>query len=272
MPGIREAGSYRQVHRQSIWTRLTHWTWAIALFFLLLSGLHIFNSHPVLYLGEQSGFAFDSAVLRIGAEKVGDDVRGYTELLGRRADTTGVLGVSDSGRRAFPSWATTPSYHALETGRLIHFFFGWLLVGTLGLWFAASLLNGHLWRDVLPSRADLRDLPRECADHARLRIGNSARYNGLQRLSYTLLMFGALPLMVATGLAMSPAMGALIPGLTDMFAGRETARTIHFIGAAALVLFVVVHVLMVLAHRPVDAMRGMVTGWRRSDADPAGRS
>ena len=56
------------VYRQTRWTRLTHWVWALSLFFLLLSGLQIFNAHPALYIGKQSGFAFSNDVLVIGAE------------------------------------------------------------------------------------------------------------------------------------------------------------------------------------------------------------
>ena len=82
------------VYRQSIWTRLTHWTWAICLFFLLLSGLQIFNAHPALYIGQQSGFEFDNAVLKIGAVNTPQGPRGQTTVFGQTFDTTGVLGMS----------------------------------------------------------------------------------------------------------------------------------------------------------------------------------
>ena len=57
------------LYRQSIWTRVTHWLWAVCLFFLLLSGLQIFDAHPALYVGQQSGFGsgFDNVVLSIEA-------------------------------------------------------------------------------------------------------------------------------------------------------------------------------------------------------------
>src|SRR5690349_6031525 len=102
------------VYRQLLWTRLTHWIWAIALFFLLLSGLQIFNAHPSLYLGDQSGFGFDNEVLAIGDENTPEGPAGYTRVFGTRFDTTGVLGLSWSDGqqvgRGFPSWATIPSY------------------------------------------------------------------------------------------------------------------------------------------------------------------
>src|SRR5690606_6259709 len=80
------------VYRQSIWTRITHWVWAICLFFLLLSGLQIFNAHPALYLGNESGFEYDNAVFRIGAINTPEGPRGQTTILGNNFDTTGVLG------------------------------------------------------------------------------------------------------------------------------------------------------------------------------------
>src|SRR5690554_6623828 len=77
------------IYRQSVWTRLTHWVWTISLFFLLLSGLQIFNAHPALYIGMESGFDYDNAVLRIGAVNTAEGPRGRTTLLGRSFDTTG---------------------------------------------------------------------------------------------------------------------------------------------------------------------------------------
>src|SRR5262249_5337420 len=123
----RKASRKPIVYRQFLWTRLTHWIWATALFFLLLSGLQIFNAHPTLCLGDRSGFGFDNEVLAIGDETTPKGPVGYIRILGKRFDTTGVLGLSWSGEdpdpRGFPSWATIPSYQDLATGRVVHFFF-----------------------------------------------------------------------------------------------------------------------------------------------------
>lgn len=263
------AGSGRLVYRQSRWTRLTHWTWAVALFFLLLSGLQIFNARPQLYLGQQSGFEFDNTILRIGAENTPEGPRGFTEILGHRFDTTGVLGWSGPpGRerpRAFPSWATIPSYYDLGTARVIHFFFAWVLGATLVVWLAASLLNGHIRRDLWPRGRDLRRLPRDIADHLRLKFHHTGRYNTLQKLSYGGVLFVLLPLMVVTGLAMSPSMNSVLPWLNEVLGGRQTARTIHFGVMLLLVLFFIVHILMILAAGPINELRSIVTGWYRTD-------
>ena len=143
------------VYRQSAWTRLTHWIWAISLFFLLFSGLQIFNAHPTLYLGDQSGFGFDNEVLAMRGENTPEGPVGYVRVLGARFDTTGVFGVSGSAERpvgrGFPAWATIPSGQDLATGRVVHFFFAWLLSGTLVVWLLASLANGHIRRDLAPA-------------------------------------------------------------------------------------------------------------------------
>lgn len=261
------------LRRHGLWTRATHWSWVLCIAFLLPSGLQIFNAHPALYWGQESGFAYDNAVLRIMAVDTPAGLRGRTEILGHGFDTTGILGLSGpAGRpqsRAFPAWSTLPSYRDLGTGRVIHFFFAWLLVATLALWFLGSLLNGHLRRDILPRLRDLRALPADIAGHARLRFHRVAEYGALQRLSYAAVLGLVLPLIVLTGLTMSPTMNAAWPWLLEVFGGRQSARTLHFAAAALLVAFLAVHLLMVLLAGPLNEMRSMITGWYRTDPPAA---
>lgn len=262
------------VYRQRIPTRITHWLWAICLFFLLLSGLQIFMARPDLYIGQQSGFAFDNVVLSIDAVQTeGGALRGTTNLFGRRFDTTGWLGVVPTADgptpRSFPTWATIPSYRDLGTGRVVHFFFAWALGGTLVAWLVFSLLNGHLRKDLIPRPSDLRALPRDVWNHLRFRFDHRREYNVLQKLSYFSVLFVALPLMFATGLSMSPGMNSLMPWMLDIFGGRQTARTIHFLVMLALVFFFVVHVAMVVLAGPINEMRSMITGWYRAKSRAA---
>ncbi|WEJ59499.1 cytochrome b/b6 domain-containing protein [Devosia sp. FJ2-5-3] len=256
------------VYRQSIWTRITHWVWAICLFFLLLSGLQIFNAHPALYLGNESGFEYDNTVFRIGAINTPEGPRGQTTILGNNFDTTGVLGMSGSAERpqyvGFPGAVTIPSFRDLATGRVVHFFFGWLLVAALFIWFLASAINGHLRRDIVPKGADLKALPADALNHARLRLHHGRSYGPVQKLSYFIVFFVLFPLIVLTGLTMSPGMDAAWPWLLDVFGGRQTARTIHFIVMALLVLFFIVHLVMVVLAGPFNEMRSMITGWYRT--------
>jgi len=288
-PGDTDHTDGALVYRQSIWTRITHWLWAATLFFMVTSGLQIFNAHPILYFGQQSGFGdknylgpqagqgnkqFDNSVLDIHAEKRGDDTIGVTTLLGHDFDTTGFLGMSgpagDPVMQAFPRWATVPSYYDLGTARVIHFFFAWMLVATWLVWVIASLVNGHLWRDVVPKLRDLRNLPRDVADHLRLRLHHGRAYNVLQKLSYAFILIIVIPGMILTGLTMSPGMDTAWPWLLDLFGGRQTARLLHFGGLLVIVAFFVVHIAMVIAAGPFNELRSIITGWYRTRPERTG--
>lgn len=229
------------IQRHSATVRVTHWLNVLCLSFLLLSGLQIFNAHPRLYWG-QYGADADHAFIAIGAKQNGN--------------TTA---------RAFPTWLTLPSYNDLAAGRHWHFFFAWLLVFNGLIYLVHGLWRGHFRRDLLPSAGQLepRHLWREVLDHARLRFARgeeARRYNALQKLSYLAVVFGLLPLMVLTGLTMSPGLDTAFPFLLDLFGGRPSARTLHFITASLLVLFVVVHVAMVIASGLWNNLRSMVSG------------
>lgn len=256
------------MYKQRLSTRVTHWVWAISLFFLLLSGLQIFNAHPTLYVGKQSGFAFDNAIVSMSGEETDAGSKGTTKVLGHNFDTSGWLGMSDEDgkptSRGFPAWATIPATQDLATGRVVHFFFAWVLVLTLLVWWISSLINGHAWRDVTPGWQDMRRLPRDILDHLRLRFHKARNYNTLQKLTYAAVLFGLFPLMVVTGLLMSPGMDAFAPWLITIIP-RQTARTIHFFGMATLVLFFIVHIIMVFAAGPINEMRSMITGWYRTE-------
>jgi thiosulfate reductase cytochrome b subunit len=269
---VPQSESVRLVYRQSAWTRLTHWIWAVCLFFLLLSGLQIFNAHPTLYLGDQSGFGFDNEVLAISGENTPEGPVGYVRVVGARFDTTGVFGVSGNPERpvarGFPAWATIPSGQDLATGRVVHFFFAWLLSATLLVWLVAGIADGHVARDLVPGVADLRRFPRDVLDHLKLKFHHTRDYNTLQKFAYAGVLFVLFPLMIATGQAMSPSMNAAVPFLADALGGRQTARTIHFLVMVLLVVFFLIHILMILAAGPINELRSIVTGWYRVDAKP----
>lgn len=254
------------IYRQTRVTRITHWVWAISLFFLLLTGLQIFNAHPFLHIGKESGFDYDNAILEIGTQKADAGLIGVTRLFGVTFDTTGVLGVSGDDVQAIPAAFTIPSSRNLATGRVIHFFFAWVLLGTLAFWLLGAILSGHL-RALIPTGRDLAALPRDLADHARLRFHHRAGYNVLQKLAYAGVLFGLFPLIILTGLCMSPAVNAAAPWLLDLFGGRQTARTLHFAAMLALVGFFLVHMAMILAAGPLNELRSIVTGWYRTDPE-----
>src|SRR4029079_629073 len=156
-----------------------------------------------------------------------------------------------------------PSYQDLSTGRRWHFFFAWLFVINGAVYIVASLLNGHVWRDLLPSGQQLRHIGHSILDHLRLNFGHgeeARHYNVLQKLAYLGVIFVVLPLLILAGLAMSPGVDAAVPWLVPAFGGRQTARTIHFICASLVVLFVLVHVVMVLISGVWNNIRAMITG------------
>ncbi len=170
--------------------------------------------------------------------------------------------------RGFPSWATLPAEQDLAMGRRWHFFFAWLLVIN-GLVYVANLVAARHFRDLWPSVADLRAIPRAVRDHALLRFpkGKEAlHYNVLQKLAY-LSVVVAFPILVLAGLTMSPAMDSAFPWLLALFHGRQSARTVHFVLAACLVAFVVVHLVMVLVSGVFNNMRSMITGRYRIEED-----
>ena len=255
------------VYRHSVMVRITHWVNAFCLLVLLVSGLQIFNAHPTLYFGEKS--EPDRAVLSMRAvEQPDGSYSGITTIGSTQFDTTGVLGLSRDAsgeyeNRGFPGWITLPSYRDLATGRRWHFFFAWLFVlnGLAYLIYAAW--SGHVRRDLAPTRSQLRHIGQSVWEHVRFHFpkGDEAKsYNVLQKLAYLAVIFGLLPLIVLTGLTMSPAMNAAFPFMLDVFGGRQSARTIHFLCATGITLFVVVHLVMVVATGTWNNIRSMITG------------
>lgn len=260
------------IYRHRLVTRMTHWIWALCLLLLLMSGLQIFNAHPTLYWGHQSGFEFDNVFLKLrGVYDTSDVLHGQTTIFGMTFDTTGFLGASTYGgelvRRGFQPFLTAPSWQDLATGRIIHFFFAWIFVGTIAIWYLSSLINGHIRRDVLPTVTDFKSIPKSIVEHIKLKFHHDGKYNGLQKLAYAGVLFVLFPLIVATGLAMSPGMDAGFPFLPEIFGGRQSARSIHFITMALLVLFFIVHMVMVLAAGPINELRSIITGWYRKDPE-----
>jgi len=253
------------VYRHSGAVRATHWINALVLLVLLMSGLQIFNAHPALYLGSKSDF--DAPVFAMRPMMHDNKIYGVTTVLGWDFDTTGVFGLARDGNgydpRGFPWWTTLPGYQDLSMGRRWHFFFAWLFLFNGLAYLLWSLGSGHLRRDLAPSGRELKHIGASIWDHIRLRFpkGDEAkRYNVLQKLSYLIVALVLLPLMLLTGLAMSPGMDAAFPVLLDIFGGRQSARTIHFISASLIVTFVVVHIVMVLITGVWNNLRSMITG------------
>jgi Ni/Fe-hydrogenase b-type cytochrome subunit len=236
------------VKRHRLTTRLWHWINAVAIIVLLMSGLMISNAHPHLYWGHY-GANTDVPWLSIGW-------------------------FIEGGR--FPDWATIPSTYNLALARHWHLFFAWVFaVGFLG-WLIVSLINKHIQRDLTLTRAEVapKHLIEEVVHHAKLQFPTGAaalRYNTLQKITYVAVLFVLIPLVILTGICMQPGMSPLTGWAIDLFGGRQSARSIHFICAAAIALFIVVHLLLVLLAGPYNEIRSMVTGKFRIPHDRPAR-
>jgi thiosulfate reductase cytochrome b subunit len=271
-------------YRHRLPVRISHWINLLCLIVLLMSGLGIFNAHPALYWGTSS-YTTEPAFLEISSETVpattesqalggeakpepSGEKRGTLRIGGVEFDTTGVLGVSTSSgmrnERAFPSWLTIPGAYSLADSRLWHFFFAWLFVLNGVFYIAYTLLSGHLRRDLLPDGRDLRGIGTSIIEHLRFKHpqGDAARrYNVLQKLAYLIVIFILLPLIVLMGMAMSPMLDSLMTGWVDLFGGRQSARSIHFIVACLLLAFVLIHVFEVIVSGLWNHLRSMITGY-----------
>lgn len=223
----------RIAYRHRLPTRLWHWVNALTVFVMLMSGMMIFNAHPRLYWG-QYGANYDFSWLSFHG-------------------------------RPFPGWATIPSTYNLAAARRWHLAFAWILVAGLIVFLVTSLINRHVQRDLAPTPDEVKPshVWHDIKEHARLRFptGEAAlKYNILQKISYVAVIFLLIPLMLLSGLAMSPAMDAAWPWLLDLFVGRQSARSIHFLCAAAIVAFILVHLVMVVLAGPINEVASMITG------------
>ena len=261
-------GFYR--HRAVV--RLTHWINALCILFLLGSGLNIFNAHPRLYWGKYGANA-DRAFFSLDAFDVQGGTIGVTQIGPWHFNTTGVLGWSkvdgEFQSRGWPDWLTIPSFQDLADARHWHFLFAWVLALNGLAYLVYSLWARHIQKDIWPTRADVRAIPRSVLDHVKLKhpTGEAARrYNVLQKLAYLGVII-LITLMVLTGLTMSPGMDAFFPWLLDLFGGRQSARSIHFICASLIVLFVIVHLIEVVLAGPINEVRSMLTGRYRIPKD-----
>lgn len=220
--------------RHSAVVRITHWMTALSFFALLISGIAILVAHPRLYWGE-------------------------TGALG----TPSLLDLPIRLRLGHSGW-----------GRYLHFLSAWVCVLTGLIYVLSGLLTQHFRKNFLLTKADLAwgSISRIVSNDLRLQRPTeeeSLTYNVLQRLAYLAVVFVLFPLIILTGLAMSPAITSVVPALVNVFGGQQSARTIHFFVAVALVLFVCVHVAMVCLAGFTDRMRAMITGHSAARKEPS---
>ena len=223
--------------RHTAIVRATHWITTVCFFALLVSGVEIVISHPRFYWGE-AGNVLTPALFQLPIPASRSAVQtGYAFVL---PDQNG--------------WS-----------RYLHFQAAWAAVLTGLLYAVFGLLTGHFRKNLLPAGASLswRALWSEIANHLRFKPpaeDEAMSYNVLQRLTYLFVIFVLFPLVIWTGLAMSPAIVSAFPAVVTVFGGQQSARTIHFFVSVFLVLFLLVHIVMVYLAGFRNRTRAMITG------------
>lgn len=242
-PGVDVPGSVSSVQstsfilRHSALVRVTHWIITLCFFALLVSGIEIVISHPRFYWGE-NGNDLTPTLFRLPIPSSRALVpTGYGYVL---PDQNG--------------WS-----------RYLHFQAAWIAVLTGLLYLVFGFLTGHFRKNLLPAKADLswRELSAAIATHLRFERPDQAgaeSYNVLQRSTYLFVIFVLFPLVIWTGLAMSPAFVSAVPASVTLLGGRQSARTLHFLVSLVLLLFLVVHVAMLCLAGFRSRMRAMITG------------
>ena len=239
---IKAGTTYRGgelVKRHRISTRVWHWINALAIIIMLMSGMMISNAHPHLYWG-QYGANLDTPWLDVPH---------------------------------FPGWLTIPSDYNLALARHWHLAFAWVFaVGLLGH-MIISLINRHT-RDLVLSKKELAPahLWADIKHHAQLKFPTGAealKYNTLQKLTYIAVLGVLLPLLILTGMCLSPGLSPITSWAIDLFGGRSTARSIHFLCAGGIGLFIIVHLALVILAGPYNEIRSMITGKFRVPEDRA---
>ena len=236
------------------WVRICHWLLAVSVLMLGFSGVVILAAHPRLYWGN-AGNDMTKALIELPISPKWND-RGWgppTQFF------VGAHGPVVTRMRTYDP------FNDNAWARSLHFLAAWLFVTSLSAYAIAGLVTGHLERDLIPRRAELAPklVWRDIREHLTLKTrptSGGPPYGVLQKAAYAGVVVVALPMMVLTGLAMSPAVAAAWHWLPALFGGSQSARTLHFIFLCLLLLFLVVHVVMVALSGPLRQLRAMTVG------------
>jgi thiosulfate reductase cytochrome b subunit len=227
--------------RHSALVRVTHWITTLAFVALLVTGLEIVISHPRFYWGETGNV-------------------NMTPLF--------TLHIPSSRATVPTGYRVLPDQNGWS--RYLHFEAAWILVIIGLVYVGVSLWNGHLRNDLLPPRGSrtwqaFREVIAKYLRRAP--VEESRTYNVIQRTTYLTVIFVLFPLVIWTGLAQSPAFTSAYPFVVNALGGRQSARTLHFFVSAAILLFVLTHIAMVIHAGFRNHVRAMITG-RPHNSEP----
>jgi thiosulfate reductase cytochrome b subunit len=252
VPGEPGRASDGQHHAR--WVRISHWVATVSLLTLAFTGLVILMAHPRLYWGD-AGNDLTPALVELPIS------RNYRH--GGWDKPTPLL--QDSAAGPISANRTYDIFNQNGWARSLHFLAAWWLVLPGAAYLLIGIFGGHFRSHVWPGGRELAPhlVWRDLVQHLQLRIppaSGGPHYGLLQKCAYSLVIFVAAPLMVVTGLTMSPALTAAFPFLLRLFGGYQSARTIHFVAFVALLLFVAAHVMMVVKSGFRRQIRAMTVG------------
>ena len=238
--------------RHARWVRISHWILAVSVFTLAFTGFVILMAHPRLYWGE-AGNDLTPALIELPIS------RNH-----RHGGWDNPMPFQNAGG-AISANRTFDIFNQNGWGRSLHFLAAWLLAAAGAIYLVGGILGGHFRSHIVPRIRELAPalIWRDVVHHLRLQIpfaSGGPRYGLLQKCAYSVVVFVAAPLIVVTGLTMSPAVTAAFTLLLRLFGGYQSARTIHFFTFAALLLFVIVHLVMVVKSGFRRQIRAMTVG------------
>jgi len=231
-PRVDAPAPPRAIYKHRLATRIWHWINVVVIFIMIGSGFGIFNAHPHLYWG-QFGANPDPAWLHLPR---------------------------------WPGWMTIPGGYNLALSRRWHLFFALILAFNLLIFMILSLLNRHFQRDLAIKAKEVAPshLWYDIKEHLAFRFhdpANPGAFNVLQKIAYASAIFVLIPTVIFTGLALSPGMDAAWPWLTEIWGGRQSARSVHFLAMWGIIGFVVVHLALVILAGAWGEVKSMFTGW-----------
>ena len=222
----------------SRWVKISHWIITLSFFTLVFSGYIILKCHPRLYWGEV-GNDLTPALMEFPISK-NYQHGGWEKSVSFFSEANSPV---SAGR-------TFDIYNQNGWGRSLHFLAGWFLVITGIVYFLSALFTQHFQKHLLPRASEFswRSYWEDFRNHLQVKIPftSGPHYNLLQKTTYLIIVCWLFPLVILTGLTMSPAVTAAYPFLIKIFFGTQSARTIHFFASVLLVLFLIVHIVMVI--------------------------